>query len=61
MFSTLRKSNFNFLVTFILSIANAFNLDQSRIFWFGKELTVAQVIKFVLKRVNGLKWKRCWF
>ena len=32
MFSTLRKSNFNFLVTFILSIANAFNLDQSRFF-----------------------------
>ena len=39
MFSTLPKSNFNFWFTFILSSANAFNFDQSKILSFGKELT----------------------
>ena len=38
MFSTLPKINFNFLVPFILSSANAFNLDNSIILSFGKEL-----------------------
>ena len=32
------KQNFNFLFTFILSPANAFNLDQLKILLFGKEL-----------------------
>ena len=40
MFSSLRKANFNSLVTFILSSANAFNLDLSKILAFGKELKV---------------------
>ena len=40
MFSTNPKTNFNFSVTFILSSADAFNLDQSKILLFGKELMV---------------------
>ena len=40
MFSTLPKLNFNCTVTFILSSANAFNLDQSKILSFGNELRV---------------------
>ena len=38
MFSTLPKTNFNFLVTFNLSSANGFSLDQSKILLFGKAL-----------------------
>ena len=38
MFPTLLKTYFNFLDTFILSSANAFNLDQSTKVSFGKEL-----------------------
>ena len=41
MFSTLLKTSFNFAVTFILSSANAFNLDKSKILSFGKELTTS--------------------
>ena len=36
--STLSKSIFNFFVAFILSSANAFNLDQSENLLCGKEL-----------------------
>ena len=39
MFSTPPKTNFYFSVIFFLSSANAFNLDQSRILSFGKELS----------------------
>ena len=39
MFSTLHKTNFKFSVTFILSSANAFNLDQSKILLCGKDLS----------------------
>ena len=38
MFSTLPKPNLNISFTFILSSANAFNLDQSKILSFGIEL-----------------------
>ena len=38
MFSTHHKTNFKFSVTFILSSANAFNLDKSKIFSFGNGL-----------------------
>ena len=38
MFSTLPNPNFNFSVSFILSPANAFNLDQSTILLIDKEL-----------------------
>ena len=34
------KQIFDFTATLILSSANAFNLDQSKILLFGKELTV---------------------
>ena len=36
MFSTLPKTNFNFAVTFILSSASAFNLDQTEILWYDR-------------------------
>ena len=38
MFSTLPSTKFKFRVTFILSFEHAFNLDQSKISSFGKEL-----------------------
>ena len=45
-FSTLLESSFKFSFTFMLSTANAFNLDQSKIFSYGKELTLSQTTKF---------------
>ena len=45
-FSTLPKLNFNFSFTFILSSANALNLDQSVILSFGKELTLYHTFQF---------------
>ena len=48
MFSTLTITNFNFSVSFILSTANAFNLDQSKILSFGKELNMNQMTGFAL-------------
>ena len=36
--STLPKANFSFRVTLILSSANAFNFDKSKILLFAKEL-----------------------
>ena len=38
MFSTFHKTNFKFSVTFILSSANAFDLDKPKILSFGKEI-----------------------
>ena len=38
MVSTLRKTNFKFSVGFMLSSANAFNLEQSKNLSFGKEI-----------------------
>ena len=43
MFSTLPKTNFNVLVIFILSSANDFILNQSKMLSFGKELGVLQI------------------
>ena len=40
MFSTLPEKRFNFSFKLILSSVNAFKLDQSKIFSFGKELTL---------------------
>ena len=40
MFSAHPNTNFNFWITFILSSANAFNLDYSKILSFGKELSI---------------------
>ena len=39
MFSPLPKTSFDFLFKFILSSANAFNMDQSKILSLGKELS----------------------
>ena len=39
MFSTLPEINLNCSVIFILSSANVFNLDQSKILSFGEDLT----------------------
>ena len=50
MFSTLPKTNFTFSFGFILSSANAFNLDQSKILLFGKELS------HILSSTNTLLW-----
>ena len=47
MFSTLPKPIFNTSFTFILSSANTFNLDQSKILSFGKELTHYQTKNFL--------------
>ena len=50
MFSTLPNLNFNISLTFILSSANAFNLDQSKILSFGKginDLYVYKSYKFI--------------
>ena len=38
------RTNFRFSVTFILSSASAFNLDQSKNLSFGKELNIAEKI-----------------
>ena len=38
------KTNFNCTVTIILSFAYAFNLDQSKILSFGKELNIYQTV-----------------
>ena len=40
MFSTIP----NFLFTFKLSSANAFNLERSKILWYSKELTLYKTI-----------------
>ena len=44
MFSTCLKITFNFLVTYILSSADAFKLDLSTILWFGKESKMNSII-----------------
>ena len=48
MFSSLPNTNFNFLVTFIF-FANAFNLDQSKILLFVKELKYLDVGKILFE------------
>ena len=46
MFFTYPKKNFCFYITFILSSANTFNLDQSKDLSFGKELMTIKLILF---------------
>ena len=48
MFSTYPKTNYNFLVTFMLSSTNAFKLYWSKVLLFGKELTISQTTNFRL-------------
>ena len=45
MFFNLTQTHFNFSITFILSSANAFFLDQSENLLFGKELSKAAHFK----------------
>ena len=52
MFSTLPRSNLNFSVTFILSSANAFSLDQSKNLLFGKELNCHLQILLLSNSLN---------
>ena len=52
MISTILKKNFCFYVTFILSSANAFNLDLSEDLLFGKEV---KADKTLCKNKNGCK------
>ena len=47
MCSTIPIFSFNFWVIFILSFANAFNLDISKILSFGKELNNLQAFIYV--------------
>ena len=42
-------------VTFMLSSANAFNLDVSEILFFGKELTLSQTTNFKLFQTESLQ------
>ena len=56
MFSTLRKTNLIFSVTFILSSANAFKLDRSKILSFGKGLIMG--IKVIMLQQN-INQKNC--
>ena len=46
MFLNLSRPIFNFLVTFIFSSANAFILDQPKIFSFGIELNEEKYLQF---------------
>ena len=54
------KENCKFSVTFIfLSSANAFNLDESKILSFGKELNTLQTIKMFEKYLQTTKLTKC--
>ena len=50
MFSTLPKTNFNILVTFILASANVSILDQSEKLSFGKD----NILEFKSKSVDHI-------
>ena len=57
MFSTLPKTNFNLLVTFILSSANAFNLDRCNILSYGNQHFLLFQKCFLYPSLN--KFRRC--
>ena len=55
MYSTLSKTKIIIWSDFILSFANAFNLDQCRILSFGKELkSENSVVKSLSRNVKGM-------
>ena len=56
MFSTLSKGEIIILATFNLPSAYAFNLNQSKILLFGKELTLYHTINFKICS----NWKHLW-
>ena len=49
------KNNFCYVLTFILSSENAFNLGQSKNFLYGIELIVAQTIEIVFNSLSNTK------
>ena len=53
MFSVLFKSNFNLWVPLIFLSANAFNLEQSKILSFGKELKLYHTQKVITNDKGG--------
>ena len=59
-FLSFPKTNFNFSVTFCLSSANAVSLDQSRILWFGKELTHCKILDLsISNRLEDDNYQGC--
>ena len=59
IFSFTPEKNSCFKVTFILSSANAFNLDQSKNLLFGKELTLYHIIPYLTTPNRKAFWKHC--
>ena len=55
MFSIWAETKIVILADIILSSANAFNFDQSKILLFGKELNVLSVVTFEFKKKNVTK------
>ena len=54
MFSTLPKSNFNFLITFIMLSANAFNLVKSIILFWGTKIMLDEMVEFVFVHIENI-------
>ena len=57
MFSTLHKTNFNLSVNFILSSANIFYLDQSKILSFGKGLSFRERLTKINEEENSGRYE----
>ena len=57
MFSSLPKANVQFWVTITFLSANAFNLDQSKILSFGKELKHTSAYVWPGGTVNDTSFK----
>ena len=53
-FLSFLKTNLKFLLTSILSSANAFSLDQSKVLMFGKDLTLSQTSPSLRVRSTSL-------
>ena len=58
MFSTLHRTKFNFSVTFIVSSASAFNLDQCKILSFGKEFNQFSVTLQSMRKLWTVPYER---
>ena len=59
--TTLPKTDFSFLFTFILSSANGFNLDRSKNLLFGEELTLYHIIQTFNDPKGRKLLKKCCF
>ena len=59
MFSTLPKTIFSFLLTFILSSVLAFIFDKSTILFYGKELTLSLTnLGFYVTSLLKTQWQK---